>query len=332
MSAKPRRSAPLRLGFPVKVLGEPGHKSNDTRRWQKNPHLRTSIEYLHAIFDYLHRSEITMYRISSDIAPYLTHPEKPQFRHQVREARAELEALGQVARDQGLRISFHPSQYIVLNSPNPTLVRQNVHDIESQTEILDTMGADAEARIVIHVGGLYGEREAAMARWMRTYEKELSAAARRRLILENDDISFDAADVLAIHRRVGVPLVFDHQHFWCLNRERLPLRPTLEAFLKTWKRGARPKIHFSTPRTEMREVLQRDRATRRRRRVSIPPLLTSHGDFCNPFEFASFMREMEGLSFDVMLESKMKDLALLRLQRDLLRCAPDVAARFGLVA
>ena len=331
MPATPKKVAPLRLGFPVKVLGEPGLKSNDTRRWQKDPHLRTSIEYLHVIFDYLRRAGITMYRISSDIAPYLTHPEKPQFRNQVREARADLEALGQVAREQGLRLSFHPSQYIVLNSPNPALVAQSVLDIESQAEILDTMGAGAEARIVIHVGGLYGEREVAMERWMHTYENQLSDAARRRLILENDDISFDAADVLAIHRRVGVPLVFDHQHFWCLNRERLPLRPTLEAFVKSWGRGARPKIHFSTPRTEMREVLQRDRATRRRRRVAIPPLLTNHADFCNPFEFATFMRAAEGLSFDVMLETKMKDLALLRLQRDLLRCAPDVALRFGIV-
>jgi UV DNA damage endonuclease len=50
----------------------------------------------------------------------------------------------------------------------------------------------------------------------------------------------------------------------------------------------------------------------------------------NPFEFATFMREMAGLKFDVMLEAKMKDAALLRLQRDLIRCAPEIAARFGL--
>jgi hypothetical protein len=53
---------PLRLGFPVKVIGKPGLKSNDTRRWQKNPHLKTSLEYVSEILDYLARHKIGMYR------------------------------------------------------------------------------------------------------------------------------------------------------------------------------------------------------------------------------------------------------------------------------
>lgn len=53
---------PLRLGFPVKVMGKPGLKSNDTRRWQKNPHLKTSLEYVSEILDYLARHKIGMYR------------------------------------------------------------------------------------------------------------------------------------------------------------------------------------------------------------------------------------------------------------------------------
>ena len=80
----------------------------------------------------------------------------------------------------------------------------------------------------------------------------------------------------------------------------------------------------------MRERIERDRNTKRRRKVLKPPLLTGHADFVNPFEFATFMRATNGLEFDVMLEAKMKDLALLRLRRDLLRCAPEIAARFGL--
>lgn len=323
---------PLRLGFPVKVLGQPGLKSNDTRRWQKAPHLRTSIEYLHAIFEYLDKQSISMYRISSDIAPYLTHPGKPEFRNQIKEARADLAALGNTARKQCLRLSFHPSQYIILNSPDDRLIAQSVHDVESQAEILDVMELGPEARIVIHVGGQYDDRAKARERWMRTYETRLSESARRRLVLENDDISFDAADVLAIHERVGVPLVFDHQHFWCLNREQLDLRKTVEAFLRTWSPPARPKIHFSSPRTEMRELIQRDPKTKRRVKVLKPPLITGHADFVNPFEFVTFMRQARDLTFDVMLEAKMKDLALLRLRRDLARYAPDVAQRFALGA
>ncbi|MBV9009438.1 MAG: UV DNA damage repair endonuclease UvsE [Verrucomicrobia bacterium] len=326
-----RRQAPLlRMGFPVKVVGREGLKSNDTRRWQKKPHLRTSIEYLHAIFDYLAGQKITMYRISSDIAPYLTHPEKPEFRNQITEARRELAALGKVARQRDLRLSFHPSQYIILNTADERLLRQSLHDIEAQAEMLDVMELGPEACVVIHVGGAYEDRVAARDRWMQTYERRLSARARARLVLENDDVSFSAADVLAIHRRVGVPLVFDHHHFWCLNPEKLELRSTMEKFVRTWPAGVRPKVHFSSPRTEMRECIERDRKSRRRRKVLKPPLLTSHADFVNPFEFATFMRTMADLEFDVMLEAKMKDVALLRLRRDLTRCAPEVAARFAI--
>ena len=67
------------VGFPVKVLGAPDLKSNDTRRWNRNPHLKTSLEISSKIFDHLHRHRIDMYRMSSDLAPYVTHPDMPQF-------------------------------------------------------------------------------------------------------------------------------------------------------------------------------------------------------------------------------------------------------------
>lgn len=109
-----------RLGFAVSALGAPGLKSNDSRRWQSNPHLKTSLEYLERIFDYLEKTGISMYRMSSDLAPYATYPDMPQFHNQVRESRKELKRLGSRARKLGLRLSFHPSQFIVLNSPTPT--------------------------------------------------------------------------------------------------------------------------------------------------------------------------------------------------------------------
>ncbi len=74
-------------------------------------------------------------------------------------------------------------------------------------------------------------RESSRARWVRNYDR-LSERVKRRLVLESDDTSFSASDALEIHRLTGVPLIFDHQHFWCLNPERLELRPTVEAFLR----------------------------------------------------------------------------------------------------
>jgi UV DNA damage endonuclease len=319
----------LRLGFPVKVMGDPTLKSNDSRRWANNPHLKVSLEYLHAIFDYLVRHGIDMYRMSSDLAPYATHPDMPQFHGMIRESARELQALGRKARDLGLRLSFHPSQFVVMNSPDPELVRKSVWDLCAQAEMLDLMELGPEAVVVIHVGGTYGDRRESAARWAETW-RTLPERVQRRLVLEHDDLRFSAADVLWIHERTGVRLIFDYQHFWCLNPEGLDMRATLQAILKTWPDGVRPKVHFSTPRTEMREIVRKNRKNGKPEKAYGAPVWTAHADFCNPFEFASFMRTAAGLEFDVMLESKAKDLALIRLRPDMLRYAPDVAARFGL--
>jgi UV DNA damage endonuclease len=343
---------PLRLGFPVKVMGRPDLKSNDTRRWQAGPHLRTSLEQVDAILDYLAAERLDMYRLSSDLAPYATHPDLPQFHDMVAESDAELAAFGAKARALDIRLSFHPSQYVLLDSPDPKLTAKSIWDLASQSEMLDRMGLDDEAVVVTHVGGVYDDHDASRARWIAGWE-QCPAHVRRRLVLENDDLRFSAADVLWIHERTGVRLIFDYQHFWCLNPEGLDMRTTLERFLATWPAGVRPKIHFSSPNTAMREVKQKItakqraggkvvrkgeltkapvKATARVKTVLRPPVWTGHADFTNPFEFATFMRMAEGLVFDVMMEGKAKDVSLLKLRPDLLRYAPDVAARFGITA
>jgi UV DNA damage endonuclease len=318
-----------RLGFPVKVMGRDDLKSNDSRRAASNPHLKVSLEYIDAILDHLDRHDIRMYRMSSDLAPYATHPDMPQFHAMVAESDAELRAVGEKSRRLDIRLSFHPSQFVVLNSPDPELVRKSTWDLVSQAEMLDRMELGPEAVMVIHVGGTYGDIPAARQRWVDTW-KTLPEPVQRRLVLEHDDLRFSAADVLWIHEHTGVRLIFDHQHFWCLNPERADMRQTLEAILRTWPDGQQPKLHFSSPRTELREQIRIDKKTKKKTVKLVAPVNTGHADFCNPFEFITFMRIAEGLNFDVMLEAKSKDLALLRLRPDLLRYGPDVAARFGL--
>ena len=343
---------PLRLGFPVKVMGRPGLKSSDTRRHAADPHLKCSLDHLDGVLDYLIEHGIDMYRLASDIAPYVTHPDLPHFHGQVAESDAELAAFGAKARAHDIRLSFHPSQYVLLNAPDPDLTRRSIADLSAQAEMLDRMGLDDEAVMVTHVGGVYDGREASRARWIGGWEA-CPEHVRRRLVLEHDDLRFSAADVLWLHERTGVRLIFDHQHFWCLNPERLDLRDALERILATWGDRGRPKIHFSSPRTEMREVKREITAAQRKsgkttkageitaapvkagarvKTVLLPPVWTGHADFANPFEFATFLRLAEGLEFDVMLEGKSKDISLIRLRADLARYAPDVAERFGVGA
>lgn len=270
-----------------------------------------------------------MYRMSSDVAPYATHPDLSQFHGQIRECRSELRELGDEARRIGLRLSMHPSQFIVINSPDENLVKKSVWDLESQADLLDCMELGPEAVLVIHAGGAYGDAQSSVERWVRSYER-LPEPVRRRLVLENDDTRFSAANVLWAHERTGVPLIFDVQHFWCLNPEGLPLRETFETFIRTWPAAVRPKMHFSSPRTEMRQVDRTNRKSGKKETVLQAPIWTGHADFNHPFEFIAFIRQTRDLEFDVMLEAKAKDLALLRLRQDLLRYAPDVAERFGL--
>ncbi len=320
----------MQLGFPVKITQRDDLPSNDARRHQSGPHLRVSLGYLRAIFDYLASIDVRMYRMSSDLAPYVTHPDMPQFHRQIDECRAELAALGADARAQGLRLSLHPSQYIIINSPDADLVQRSVRELAAQAAILDAMALGPEAVVVLHVGGVYGDRSASRERFIHAYT-QLPEPVRRRLVLENDDTRFSVGDILHIHQHTGVPLIYDYQHHMCLDRERIPVAEALRACIATWPHGVQPKIHFSTPRTEMKATRRKNKQTGAAATVYQPPSWTNHADYVNPFEFINVMRQVPEREFDVMLECKLKDTALLRLRSDLPRYAPDVAARFGLL-
>jgi UV DNA damage endonuclease len=308
----------MKLGFAVKVLGDGGLPTSDNRRWQSEPHLRHSLDMLHGVLDYCERNEIGMYRFSASIAPYATHPDLPQFHDQVEECYGELAAFGARAREVGVRLSTHPSQYIVLNSENPVTQASAIRDVELQAEILDAMGAGPEAVCILHVGGAAGGHEAALERFERGFE-QLSEAARARLIVENDDRTFALVDALEVHRRTGVRVVWDILHHHCVDPERISDREALTLALETWPAGQTPKIHWSTPRTAMEE--RKKKVGRRVERSWALPPLRAHADMVDPIAFEQFVtRTADGLrDFDVMLEAKAKDLALLRLRDQLAR-------------
>lgn len=319
----------MRLGFAVKVMGQPDLKSHDTRRWQNDPHLSVSLAYVRDIFGYLDRVGIRMYRLSSDLAPYLTHPDLPQFHHQLDECAAELALVGQMAREAGLRLSFHPSQYVVLNAANEAIAAKSAAEITAQAQMLEAMNLGPEAVVVVHLGGVYGDKKSAMERFVAGYEG-LPEVARQRLALENDDASYSVVDIHRIHQQTGLRLVFDYLHFMNHNPEALSLTEALALTLDTWPPDVTPKVHFSSPSTAMRTVEHPDARTGGRRLVLRPPQPTQHADFIDPFAFIAFLRQAQGLrDFDVMLEAKAKDLALLRLRDDLNRFAPELLSVRG---
>jgi UV DNA damage endonuclease len=295
----------------VKVVGREGLKSNDARRWQSGPHLRASIDYLLAILDYLDEIDVRMYRLSSDFVPYATHPDLPAFHGQLTECRRELAEAGAIVRERGIRLSLHPSQYVLLGARDEAINRKGIADIDAQGALLDALEQGPEAVVIVHLGGAYGDPDAALARFVAKVAR-LSEAGRRRLVVENDDTVYTVGDCLRIHQATGLRVVFDHQH-QLLNPGGLELAEAARAALATWPAGVQPKVHFSSPRLESRTVI------RGGREVAAAPLLSQHADYIHPWEFAGFLRAMGPLPFDVMLEAKMKDLALLKLRADMRR-------------
>jgi UV DNA damage endonuclease len=302
----------VRLGFAVKVLGEGGLPSHDTRRWQSGPHLRHSLQALQAILRYLERHDIGMYRMTASLAPYATHPDLPQFHGQLEECADELAATGALARELGIRLSSHPGQYVVLNSEDAGVQAGAIRDLEVQAALMDAMGLGSEAVVVLHVGS---GRNDALGRFEAGFER-LSERARARLVIENDDRTFGLGAVLELHRRTGLRVVWDILHHHCHDPDAIPDREALELALATWPAGVTPKIHYSTPKTALEE--RKRKVGRRVVREWVLPQLRAHADMIDPIAFAQFLATTaSGLDFDVMLEAKGKDLALLRLRDQL---------------
>jgi UV DNA damage endonuclease len=305
----------MRLGFAVKVLGNGGLPSHDTRRRPSGPHLAVSLDHLEAVIDHLVENGIAMYRMATALAPYASHPDHPELRDQPRECAERLAAVGARARAAGIRLSTHPGQYTVLNSEDERVATLAVEELEVQAEILDGMGLGPEAVVVLHVGGGAGGTRAALDRFVRGFDR-LSDAARARLVIENDDRVFGLTDVLALAGRIGRPVVWDVLHHHCHDPDRIPDREALGLALATWPRGVTPKVHFSSPRTAVEE--RRRKVGRRVEKTLALPPLRAHADLVDPIAFEHFLREtVAGRAVDVMLEAKAKDLALLRLREQL---------------
>ena len=320
-STEPR----FRLGFPVKVIGAPNLPSHDSRRWHNNPHLSVSLAYLRDIFVYLGQRGIKFYRMAGQLAPYLTHPTLPAFHRQLQECDLELAALGDLARQDGLRLTLHPGFFVQLNSPDESWVQRSVTELAASAELLARMGLGDESVIVVHVGGVHGDVLAGRERFVRQVNL-LPDAVKNRLALEHDDRRYHLQDALWIYQRTGLRIVFDTLHHRCLDPIGMPLVDALRLALSTWPQTQRPKIHMSSPRTEVRTLVRNGGL------ILQPPLPNQHSDFVNPFEVIDLLSHAMRLGlrpFDVMLEAKAKDVALLRLCEQIQRFAPKLGAVVG---
>lgn len=302
----------MRFGFACSVMGL-DVRAHDTRRWQNNPHLCVSLENVSKILEYAATLDIHMYRLSSNIAPYYTDQSRPQFSSQLREARSQLADVGALARSLDIRLSMHPGQYTVLNSPNEVTYAAAIRELQYATDVLDCMGQPADNKVILHVGGAYGDKSSAIERWIRRYPL-LPENVRARLVIENDDTIFNVAEALFISRETGAPVVFDNLHH-AINpspldsyEELMGKREALELCLATWPSGQTPKIHYSDQRIGEVQVRVKGKGVRVQ-----PASKGAHADYVDPANFAAFLTSARDLNFDVMFEAKAKELAVVRV-------------------
>ena len=201
----------------------------------------------------------------------------------------------------------------MLNSEDPEIRRFAVAELEVQAELMDGMGLGEEAVIVLHVGGAVGGVDAGLDASSRA-----SGCSRRRPrtpAVENDDRWFGLGDVLRFADAIGRRSSGTRCTTTATTRTGSGPRGA-RARVATWPDGVTPKIHYSTPKTALEERTRR--VGRRVERTIVLPQLRAHADLIDPIGFEWFLEEVAGgHDFDVMLEAKAKDLALLRLREQL---------------
>jgi UV DNA damage endonuclease len=251
-----------------------------------------NLRCLRNVLEFNARHNIRLFRIHSDTIPFASHPEV-DF-DWLDYARDKLAELGGYIREENLRISMHPGQYTVLNSPDEDVVANARRNLSYHASFLDGFGVGPDAKIILHIGGVYDDRQAAIDRFVRR-ANSLPDTVTNRLVIENDETSYDIEQVLEIHERTGLPVVYDdlHHRLNAPGGERSGV-DWLEAALGTWdKSEGPPKVHYSSPGEGSGG---------------------HHADRIDPEEFEQFLRETEDLpDFDVMLECKDKEAALFKL-------------------
>lgn len=259
-------------------------------------HLKLLIEHnlnvLDKMIEYNHQEQIKLFRISSDIIPFgsdflvndlkWTELFKDLF-----------EKIGNKVKSYGIRVSMHPGQYTVLNSPRKEVVERAIDDLKYHTMFLDALGVSSESKIILHVGGVYNDKESAIDRFIDVY-KELEKGIKNRLIIENDDRSYTIEDVLTISTRTGAPVVYDNLHH-AINGvgTSQPDSYWINKAKNTWKKkDGRPKVHYSQQQLNGREG--------------------SHSQFIRIDEFMSFYQDVAPCNVDIMLEVKDKNLSAVK--------------------
>lgn len=259
-----------------------------------------NLIHLDQILKYNVRNNILFFRISSDLIPFASHPIcELNWR---RNFQSEFEQIGDFIEKHNIRISMHPDQFVILNSPNGKIVENSINELKYHCRVLDAMHLDETAKVQIHVGGVYENKQEAITRFVRTLNsisKFVDGSIKKRLVIENDDHLYSLKDCLSINQETSIPIVFDSFHHELLNNEE-PMRIALEKAMSTWKmsRDGFPIVDYSSQNS----VKVKENKVRKGK----------HAERIDPTLFKKFLEETQNLDFDIMLELKDKEKSALK--------------------
>jgi UV DNA damage endonuclease len=239
------------------------------------------------VLEWNRQNGIMFFRLSSTIIPWGDHIDITKLKD-YKEIKSELKKAGDFAKFWNMRITSHPGPFNVLVSPKDEVVLNTIADLELHAKIFDMMGLSQTPfnKINIHCNGVYGDKIKAMDRFCENF-KRLSDSVRSRLTIENDDKAsmYSVNDLMYIHNRIGIPIVFDyHHHKFCTGG--LSEQAALELAITTWPKDITPAVHYSESRDDKKPQ--------------------AHSDYIET------LPETYGNVIDIMVEAKAKELAILK--------------------
>lgn len=277
--------------------------SNEEQKLNKLKQVTLSnLDDLYTILKYNIKNQLHFYRITSALIPLGTHPEVTNWNYR-KIFKKDFERLGRLIIENNLRVDTHPDEFNVINSIREEVIESTKRNLLSHVALFQDLNYP-KGKMVLHIGSAQGGIDSAMRRFIdnfKTFPEEIS----EKLMLENDDKTFTAAEVLSICKEINAPMVLDVHHHICNNNGE-NLENMLKDIFSTWNNQVLPpKIHFSTPRETAKD--------------------RKHADFLNAEDFCSFVELSKALNkdFDVMIEAKKKDLALFQLVEDIKMARPS---------
>ncbi|MFC1843116.1 UV DNA damage repair endonuclease UvsE, partial [Candidatus Dependentiae bacterium] len=291
----------MKIGYPCinRTIGCTANSTFRLANYSQEKLIETvdnNLACLQKILEYNVAHDLLFFRISSDIIPFASHPVcRFEWRNYFTPKFYEI---GNYIKKHKFRISMHPDQFILLNAKDTNIVKKSIAELIYQCDLLDLMELDQTAKVQIHVGGVYGDKASAIARFIKVYNT-LPQNVQKRLVIEHDDHRFSLQDCLQIYEKIKIPVVFDTLHYECFNAGE-PVREALLLAAKTWNKNDGPL---------MVDYSEQEKGKRK----------GTHAQTIDVRHFEKFLHDVnfddlkkQGLDCDIMLEIKDKEKSALK--------------------